>query len=146
MIRHIIVLAAGVCTLAACAATETHELPIRYPQFGVEPLEAVLAWRVDRSGELIVRVASSGCTNKDSFQVDVTGSAAATWEFNVALTRRYADTCRAFLPQGIALIWTRDELGIPGSANITVLNEIDNGRPPIPGRVIRGYTDRRVSP
>jgi len=115
--------------LAGCQSGSIDD-PGSYAADPPEPLEPVLAWRENAAGELVIRVQSNGCTTKDSFQVDVTGSAAGGWAFNMALTRLHADRCRALLPQGVALSWTKDELGLPPSAAVTVLNPVRNAPPP----------------
>lgn len=132
MIRLITLAAAGLAGLSLAGCTGSSGPPIVNPASGFadEPLEPVLAWRENAAGDLVVRVQSSGCTTKDSFQVDVTGSAAGGWAFNVAFTRLHADRCRAFLPQGVALSWTKDELGLPPSAQLSVVNPTADGRPP----------------
>lgn len=113
--------------LAGCATG-----PVDDPRagFAPEPLEPVLAFREDVEGDLVVRVQSNGCTTKDSFDVFVTGSAAGGWSFDMVLTRLHADRCRAFLPQGVTLTWTKDELGLPPSAEVVLINPVENTPPP----------------
>ena len=129
MIRLIAIAALGAAGvgLAGCVGA-----PVEDPRSGYapEPLEPVLAYREDAAGDLVIRVQSNGCTTKDSFQVDVLGSAAAGWSFDMALTRLHADRCRALLPQGVALTWTKDELGLPPSAEVSLLNPVSDSRPP----------------
>jgi hypothetical protein len=119
-------LAALGSALAGCATG-----PVDDPRMGYagEPLEPVLAFREDATGDLVLRVQSNGCTTKDSFDVAVTGSAAGGWTFDMALTRLHADRCRAFLPQGVALTWTKDELGLPPSAAVNLVNPVQNTAP-----------------
>ncbi len=129
MIRSLAIAALGAAALglSGCAAG-----PVADPRTGYAPerLEMVLAWREDAAGDLVIRVQSNGCTTKDSFDVLVTGSAAQGWAFDMALTRVHADRCRAFLPQGVALTWTKDELGLPPSAQVSVVNPLAHSRPP----------------
>lgn len=129
MIRLIAVAALAVCSsaLAGCASAPVGDLSTGYFD---EPLEPVLAFREDAAGDLVVRVQSNGCTTKDSFDVLVTGSAAGGWSFDMTLTRLHADRCRAFLPQGVALTWTKDELGLPPSAEVVLINPVENTPPP----------------
>ncbi|MGY6627914.1 MAG: hypothetical protein ACXIVL_05310 [Oceanicaulis sp.] len=84
--------------------------------------EPVYDWRVDRTGDLVVRVASNGCTTRDSFVADVYGAGGQGWNFDVTLTRIHSDNCRALLPQGVELVWSRDELGLPQGAGLRVTN------------------------
>jgi hypothetical protein len=129
MVRMIAIaaLALSSSVIAGCAGA-----PLVEPQAvsSSEPLEQVLAFREDAAGDLVIRVQSNGCTTKDSFDVMVTGSAAGGWAFDMTLTRLHADRCRAFLPQGVALIWTKDELGLPPSAEVTLINPVQNSAPP----------------
>ena len=128
MLRTVTIAALGLAaiTLTGCAGAPAHDADAGFLS---EPLEPVLAFRENAQGELVVRVRSNGCTTKDSFQVDVTGSAAAGWSFDMALTRLHADRCRALLPQGVALTWTKDELGLPPSAEVNLLNRVETSRP-----------------
>ncbi len=105
------------------------------PPVGPGPnYEDVLAWRQNAAGDLVVRVYSNGCTNKDSFDAIATGSPRSGWSFDVTLERLYPDECEAILPQGVELVWTRDELGLPPSAEIELTNRVDTFRtvPPQP--------------
>lgn len=113
--------------LAGCEAGPVDVQPMGYQG---EPLEPVLAFREDAAGDLVIRVRSNGCTTKDSFEVNVTGSAAGGWSFDMSLTRLHADRCRAFLPQGVALTWTKDELGLPPGADVVLVNPVENTAPP----------------
>lgn len=82
----------------------------------------VYDWRLDRAGDLVVRVASNGCTTRDSFAADVYGAGGQGWNFDITLRRVHADNCRAILPQGVELVWTLDELGLPPGAGVRVTN------------------------
>ncbi|KAA5804506.1 hypothetical protein F1654_00400 [Alkalicaulis satelles] len=84
--------------------------------------EPVYDWRLNRDGELVVRVPSNGCTTRDSFYTDVRGSGAQGWNFDVTLVRIHPDYCRALLPRGVELVWTRDDLGLPPGAGLRVTN------------------------
>ena len=129
MMRSIAIAALGFAGLAlpGCA-TGTGDDP--RAGYAPEMLESVLAFREDAAGDLVIRVRSNGCTTKDSFDVVVTGSAASGWAFDLALTRLHADRCRALLPQGVALTWTKDELGLPPSAEVDLVNPVSDSRPP----------------
>ncbi len=130
MKRGLLVLGA-ITALAAvgCASLEPPDDPAG-DRFAV--VEPVLAWRQNAAGELVVRVYSNGCTNKDSFDAVATGSPRAGWAFDVTLTRHFPDSCEAILPQGVELVWTRDELGLPPSARLALTNPVDTFRTPPP--------------
>lgn len=57
---------AFVLILTACQT-----VPHAPPGYSAEP---VYDWRLDRGGDLVVRVASNGCTTRDSFAADVYGA------------------------------------------------------------------------
>ena len=122
--------ALGALVAAGCASAPYDPRPTETPYAVVEP---VLAWRQNAAGELVVRVYSNGCTNKDSFDAVAMGSPRAGWAFDVTLTRYAPDYCEAILPQGVELVWTRDELGLPPSARIGLTNPVDTYRSPPPG-------------
>ncbi|MCC5994870.1 MAG: hypothetical protein JJU18_00690 [Oceanicaulis sp.] len=103
---------------AALALTACQSAP---PDYGYGA-EAVYDWRLNRAGELVVRVPSNGCTTRDSFVTDVRGAAGQGWNFDVTLFRVHPDHCRAMLPQGVELVWDRDELGLPPGAGLRVTN------------------------
>lgn len=118
------------CALCAlivtgCAGAPPYMAPDEGDSAVVEP---VLAWRQNAAGDLVVRVFSRGCTNKDSFDAVATGSPRAGWAFDVTLTRLVPDTCDAILPQGVELVWTCDELGLPASARMALTNRVDTYR------------------
>jgi len=130
MIRMTAIAALALTAFAAAGCTGASGPEHGGGFYAPEPLEPVLAFREDVAGDLVIRVQSNGCTTKDSFDVIVTGSAAGGWEFDMLLTRLHADRCRAFLPQGVALTWTKDELGLPPSAVVSLVNPVENTAPP----------------
>ncbi|MGX6647453.1 hypothetical protein ACWCOP_05875 [Maricaulaceae bacterium MS644] len=111
--------AAAALTLGACAPAY-EEPPLTPFNFGAE-LTPVLSWR-DEGPSVRIRVPSNGCTTKDSFFPEVTGAANAGWAFDLALIRVHPDDCRAMLPTGVELSWTKDELGLPDGASLRVIN------------------------
>ena len=122
MKRALLALSALAAAAGGCSHAPRDPGLVDEPYAVVEP---VLAWRQNAAGDLVVRVFSNGCTNKDSFDAVATGSPAAGWAFDVMLTRYFPDTCEAILPQGVELVWTRDELGLPSSARMTLANPVD---------------------
>ena len=110
-------LLAGVCggILSAC---ETPAPPGPEP----EPLEPVLTWYVEDDA-LFVRAFSGGCTNKSSFEPHVYMEP-GEWVAEVELERTEPDLCEAFMPNGALISWSREELAIPGSAEIELVNPV----------------------
>jgi hypothetical protein len=119
MSRTLIFAAAGAALLlAGCAGPRAGD----YGYVDAGPaLTPVLSWS-DDGAQVRVRVPSNGCTTKDSFYPEVTGSANAGWAFEMALIRVHEDGCRAVLPTGVELSWTKDELGLPDGAALRVVN------------------------
>ena len=72
----------------ALLATACQTAPYSPAGYSAEP---VYDWRVDRAGDLVVRVASNGCTTRDSFRRRCVRRRRAGLEF-----RRHADAhpCR----------------------------------------------------
>ena len=87
-------------------------------QFGLPDLKAVDIGDAD----VTIRIASNGCTNKDT--VDASVDQDGKNEYEIAFDRIKEDNCRAFFPNGIELTWSYEELGIPAGAYVRVLNDI----------------------
>ncbi|MGJ3230646.1 MAG: hypothetical protein ACFE0P_02490 [Oceanicaulis sp.] len=123
MARTLIFIAAGAAlALASCATYD--DGGFGYYDDGPE-LTPVLSWR-DEGDAVRVRVPSNGCTTKNSFHTEVTGAANAGWAFEMALIRIHEDACRALLPTGVELSWTKDELGLPDGAELRVVNPLNH--------------------
>ncbi|MAP94351.1 MAG: hypothetical protein CMK07_05310 [Ponticaulis sp.] len=71
---------------------------------------------------LTVRVAASGCTSKDFFDVDVDKKDDDT--FTVELNRERRDYCKMMQPEGERLSWSFAELGIPDGATVLLRNPV----------------------
>ena len=106
--------------LAACAAPADAD-----PRAGFtgEPMEPILNWSETSRG-VAVTVRSNGCTQKDDFDPVVTGSPSQGWAFDLELVRLEPDNCRAHRPEGETLEWTREELFVPASAELRVVNPV----------------------
>lgn len=76
------------------------------------------------NGVVTARVTSNGCTTKEFIGTDVdkTGDN----RFTVGFFREREDYCKAYLPDGVALSWTFEELGIPQDAAVRIRNDIAN--------------------
>jgi len=106
------VLAAPAAALVAFVSSTALTTP---PQ--LEPVHAVHA----DGRNLEVRVRSNGCTDKSSFSVDVRRSGP---EAVVALHRVRRDLCRAYLRDGVLLIWSYDELSLADGTPVVLANPI----------------------
>ena len=72
-----------------------------------------------------VRVASNGCTSEESFDVDVDrvgGPGEA--RYRIRFERESPDRCRAYLVDGVELMFSRQRLGLPEDARISIANPI----------------------
>lgn len=79
----------------------------------------------DVSADVItVRVTSNGCTTKDFIGANVNKS--GDDRFSVGFYREREDYCRAYLPDGVSLSWTFEELGIPDGAVVRIRNDVSN--------------------
>ena len=71
---------------------------------------------------ITIRVAASGCTTKDFFDVDVDREGDDRFEVEFERDRR--DYCRMLQPEGEALSWSFSELGSPDGAKVTLVNPV----------------------
>jgi len=84
-------------------------------------LEQLYAVSVEADG-VRARVASNGCTSEDSFDVDVKHR--GDDRYAISIERESPDRCRAMLRDGVEVFFSRDRLGLPHHAVITVRNPI----------------------
>jgi len=84
-------------------------------------LEQLYAVSVEADG-VRVRVASNGCTSENSFDIDVDHR--GDDRYAISIEREAPDRCRAMLRDGVEVFFSRDRLGLPRDAVITVRNPI----------------------
>ena len=83
-----------------------------------------MAFRAEDS-TLIFRVATGGCTTADDFRVDV--ESVDSRHVAITLHRLRADTCKAFIPEGVEIRFERTALGIPPGHVIVIRNPFAAG-------------------
>ena len=69
-----------------------------------------------------IRVAASGCTTKDFFEVDIDHRGKD--KFSVEFERTRRDYCRMSQPNGEKLTYSFSELGLPAGAEIILENPV----------------------
>lgn len=114
MNRRVLIIA-GVLLLSGCAT----RLVYSSPDAGMVELEPLLGVTAAREG-LTIRVASNGCTGKDSMAWFVEKSGG---RYAVAFGRRRIDTC-AQPPTAVDLTFSFEELGLPTGARVAVVNPL----------------------
>jgi len=87
-------------------------------QFGLPALRAA---EVGIFG-VAINIDSNGCTTKKTIEAEVDQDGEN--EYEIAFDLRKEDTCEAYMPDGVQLRWSREELDIPEDAKIRVLNRI----------------------
>ncbi|MGP1273922.1 MAG: hypothetical protein ACQRW7_00730 [Caulobacterales bacterium] len=121
-LRHAISGLALALGVSACVSATPAGLP-------GEPEPVYGSYRA-ADGSLRVQVASNGCTREESFEPVVMMDSRTRWSFTVEFRRLQPDLCRAYLPEGVELSWTLDDLGLPPSAAVRVINrEVPAPRP-----------------
>ncbi|MDE1461323.1 hypothetical protein [Spartinivicinus poritis] len=70
-----------------------------------------------------LHVASGGCTNADSFIINVDKSASP---YSVTILRIQPDFCEAHIPDGIKVSFDRTLLGLGGKVEFILTNKIGN--------------------
>ena len=116
--RRLFVTAAALALLAGCATAPTTAAPPPGAPFGeLEPLYGAQAGR----GELIIRVASNGCTAKADFAHYVERKAGGV---TLAFGRKRLDMCKSFAMGQTSLVFTYDELGLSPGAPVFLLNPL----------------------
>ncbi|MEM1406213.1 MAG: hypothetical protein AAGG59_05520, partial [Bacteroidota bacterium] len=82
--------------------------------------------------KLVIRVKSGGCTKKEHFRIDINRGVTGIPPFFVTVTRLVDDHCRAFLPNGIELIYTFTELGLDNGTDLIFTNPIGSKTATLP--------------
>lgn len=78
------------------------------------------------AGGIAVRVPSGGCTWRGSFVIEKGTVAGAP---TVRFLRKWPDQCRAYLPGGVSLRFTHEELGLDPRRPFLILNELQSENP-----------------
>lgn len=97
--------------------------------------EAVLGSLTVKDGAVVVNVPSGGCTARESFKVRVEKSGEAEGDiphFVLTFERIAADDCKAFLPEGVDLVFDLEkDLGLSGRYTLSVANRVSPGKKPL---------------
>jgi hypothetical protein len=71
---------------------------------------------------IAIRVAASGCTTKEFFEVDVDRK--TDTRFEVEFERKRRDYCKMMQENGELLTWSFSELGLPDGATVSLVNPV----------------------
>ncbi|HTO22230.1 MAG TPA: hypothetical protein VMQ10_07075 [Spirochaetia bacterium] len=102
--------------------------PVQPPAGPREKGPALLREVAIRDGVLHFRVDSNGCTDKDSFRIDVAregGPSGAPVAWRLSIIRTRPDECKAFIPEGVQLDFDLPaDLGIRDWHAVVVANQV----------------------
>lgn len=98
------------------------------------PLVAVCAERTEEvlmginitDSEIELHVASGGCTNKNSFSIEIDKGSIGKPPYVLRVYRVKSDNCEAFLPNGVSVRYSKDELGLSGISEMSLINKLGN--------------------
>ena len=113
-------LALGAVALSGCVFIDGDAIDGHF-DFGEERGEAIYGAEI-KDSQVLVRVPSNGCTEKGHFGFEVENE--DDKGFTVEFTRVKADSCKAFVPEGTVLSYSFEELRVPASAELLVLNPL----------------------
>lgn len=123
----------GVRVFAKQNSKEEHLIPV-HPistpsvENDFEPYEEAVLGIEMLQDELRIRVPSGGCTTKEHIHVEVNKGFTGMPPFQVTVYRVQPDFCRAYLPDGVVLTYTLEELDLKSSDWFCLDNNI--GRTP----------------
>lgn len=90
--------------------------------------EEILLELMTKPNKLIARVSSNGCTNKNSFKVNVkkmAGITAKSPHYELTIIRIAADECKALVEGGPLVIWDMEkDLGLTGHYTFSLTNRV----------------------
>lgn len=75
-----------------------------------------------RRDAISIIAASNGCTERGQFDADVDHDGGN--RYSIAFLRKREDNCKALRPEGERLTWSWSELGLPGDAEVRVVNRV----------------------
>lgn len=115
--------AAAAAALSGCIVVSDVDVPgDSFDADGRE--ERLYAASVEPDG-VRIRVASNGCTSEESFDIDVDRIQSDDQpRYLVRFERDTPDNCRAFLPDGVELSFSRERLGLSSDAAISIGNRV----------------------
>lgn len=120
---RILVALAAMVALAGCIYISDNSIPGDFDD-EASAAERLYGVTVEPAGVRVV-VASNGCTSEESFDVDVDPFRSnGSQRYLVRFSRFEPDRCRAFLPDGVELFFSRERLGLAPDAPISISNRI----------------------
>ncbi len=120
---RIVLLAVSALALSGCIYISDNDLPGDFDNDDGAS-ERLYGVTVEPAGVRVV-VASNGCTTEESFGVDVEPFRAnGSQRYLVRFERETPDRCRALLPDGVELFFSRERLGLAPDAPISISNRI----------------------
>ncbi len=120
---RLLLLAAAAAALSGCIVVSDVDVP--GDGFDTGDREERLYGASVEPGGVRIRVASNGCTTEESFDIDVDRfQSNGEPRYLVRFERDTPDRCRAFVPDGVELFFSRDRLGLSSDALISIANRI----------------------
>jgi hypothetical protein len=121
---RVLILACAAVGLSGCIYISDNNIPDGDFDSDLGGPERLYGAMVEPDG-VRIRVASNGCTDEQSFDVDVDRvGGPGDARFRVRFARETPDRCRAYLVDGVELFFSRQRLGLPDDARITIANRI----------------------
>ncbi len=74
--------------------------------------------------EIELHVASGGCTNRNSFSIEIDKEGAGKLPYVLRVYRVKPDDCEAFLPGGVIVSFSKDELGLSEIFEMSLTNKL----------------------
>jgi len=93
---------------------------------GAERTEEVLMGVNITAKEIELHVVSRGCTNKESFSIEVDKGITGKPPYAIRVYRVKPDDCKAFLPEGVTVKFSKDELSLSGIFEMSLTNKLGN--------------------
>lgn len=92
-------------------------------QLQVDSKAEVLLGSKITAEEIELTVASGGCTQKEDFSIDINQATAGQATTVLTVRRHKRDDCKAWLPEGVTIKFSKKELGLNKAAEITLSNK-----------------------
>lgn len=99
---------------------------VSFPALAAEGIVEILLGIQVTTNDILLSVASGGCTKKEDFSIEVDRGLGAKPNYILTVRRIKSDNCKAYLPEGTIIKFGTDEVGLSGAFEVTLANKIGN--------------------
>ncbi|MDD5168328.1 MAG: hypothetical protein PHN75_05885 [Syntrophales bacterium] len=105
------------------AAATVFLLGLVPPVNAAETTEEVLLGVKMTPKDIEFQVKTGGCTEKKDFSIEINKGITGNPPYQLTVVRKKKDDCKAFMPEGTIVQFSKKELGLPDGIKLTITNK-----------------------